>query len=177
MRGYVLAVGPKFFLLALLDDRVRFNGFECLRIRDVKGLKADPNAVFAEAALKKRDEHLPNKPRVSLATLAELLRSANRKFPLVTIHREQVDSSICNIGRVVGLGEKSVSLLEIGADAVWEKLPNAYRLNEITRVSFGGGYEDALFLVGGGADRANSRLQRTAASRPFRWRGVQSETR
>jgi hypothetical protein len=34
--GYVLATGPRFFLLALVDENIRFNGFQCLRLRLLK---------------------------------------------------------------------------------------------------------------------------------------------
>jgi len=67
----------------------------------------------------------------------------------VTIHREQVDPNVCWIGRVHGLDRSRVSLLEIGPDARWEDSPEEYRVAEITRVSFGGEYENALHLVGG----------------------------
>ena len=69
IRGYVSDVGPRFFLLALVSDRLWFDGFECCRIVDVKGLRQDPYAAFAEAALKKRDARKPRKPRVSLDRL------------------------------------------------------------------------------------------------------------
>lgn len=42
-----------------------------------------------------------------------------------------------------------MSLLEIGPDALWDDEPETYRLSEITRVDFGGAYEEALHLVGG----------------------------
>ena len=78
-----------------------------------------------------------------------MLTTANRAFPLVTIYREQADAGVCHIGRVVGVSKTSVTLLEIGPDATWYAEPEAYRLSEITRVDFGGGYEEALHLVGG----------------------------
>jgi hypothetical protein len=53
IRGYVLDIGPQFFLLALVSDRIWFDGFECFRINDVKDLRPDPHALFAEAAVKK----------------------------------------------------------------------------------------------------------------------------
>jgi len=34
---------------------------------------------------------------------------------------------------------------------VWDKEPTKHLLSEITRVDFGGGYEEALHLVGGPA--------------------------
>jgi hypothetical protein len=165
VRGYVLDVGPQFFLLALVSDRIWFDGFECFRMSDVPDLRADPYARFAEAALKRRGERFPRRPRVRLCTAEELLLSATRVFPLVTIHRERVDPTVCHIGRVLGVDNGRVSLLEIKPDARWRKEPTAYRVNEITRVNFGGDYEDALAGVSGARPQANPRLQRTALAR------------
>jgi len=149
IRGYVQHVGPKFFLLALVSDRIWFDGFECFRIGDVHDLGLDPYAAFAEAALKKRGERVPRKPRVNLTSIEDLLLTASRSFPLVTIHREQVDPDVCWIGRVTGIDRGLVSLLEIKPDATWNERPSEYRLSEITHVNFGGDYEEALHLVVG----------------------------
>ena len=42
-----------------------------------------------------------------------------------------------------------VRFLEIDPDAMWAQKPTTIRLSDITRVDFGGGYEEALRLVGG----------------------------
>jgi hypothetical protein len=76
----------------------------------------------------------------------DLLLTANLIFPLVTIHRETIDPSICQIGRVVWADKIWVSLHEIDPHAKWEQ-QQQYRLSEITRVDFGGAYEEALYLV------------------------------
>jgi hypothetical protein len=137
----------------LVSDRIRFDGFECFRVNDVKNLEPDPYAAFAEAALKKRRLRRPKKPRVSVDSVERLLLSAGRAFPLVTIHRESIDPDVCWIGRVLGVNRGRVSMLEINPDATWDKTPTEYRLNGITRVNFGGDYEKALHLVGGRPDR------------------------
>lgn len=149
IRGYVLDVGPSFFLMALVSDRLWFDGFECFRFRDVSKVIADPYTHFAECALRKRRERVPKKPRVSVASIEELLLTAGRTFSLVTIHREEVDPKVCWIGRILSVEQGQVSLLEINADARWDEKPNTYRLKEITRVNFGGDYENALHLVAG----------------------------
>jgi hypothetical protein len=59
----------------------------------------------------------------------------------------QIDPDVCSIGRVVGSKRGRVMLLEIRPDATWEASPREYRLNEITRINFGGDYEDALHVV------------------------------
>ena len=148
--GYVLDIGPRWFLLALLGDGIRFNGFQCFRLCDVRELQVPhPYGTFAEAALKKRCERVPKKSRVSVANVEELLLSASRAFPLVTIHREKVDPGVCEIGRVSQVKDGLLSLLEINPDASWDANAKQYRVRDITRVDFGGEYEDALQLVGG----------------------------
>jgi hypothetical protein len=152
VNGYVLEIGPRWFVLALVGEGIRFNGFQCFPLSDVRELQVPhPYAAFAEAALKKRRERVPKKPRVRIDSIEELLVSAGRAFPLVTIHREKVDPDICEIGRVVQVKDGRVSLLEINPDATWDKEPKQYRLRDITRVDFGGEYEEALQLVGGHA--------------------------
>jgi hypothetical protein len=152
VNGYVLNIGPRWFLLALIEDGIRFDGFQCFRLSDVRELQVPhPYAAFAEAALKKRGERLPKKPRVRLDGIEELLVSATRAFPLVTIHREKLDPDVCEIGRVVQVKDDRVSLLEINPDATWDTEPKQYRLRDITRLDFGGEYEEALHLVGGRA--------------------------
>ena len=150
VNGYVLDIGPQFFLIALVSDGLRLNGFQCYRLSDIRKLQVpDKYARFHEAVLKKRGQRIPKKPPVVVSSLARLLLTANRAFPLVTIHRERVDRSACWIGRVVGLRKGRVTLVEIGPDASWYDEPGTYRLSEITRVDFGGDYEDALHLIGG----------------------------
>ena len=147
VRGYVLDIGPRFFLLALVSDRLWFDGFECFRVCDVKNVRPDPYSEFAEMALKLRKEKKPKKLRISLSSIQEILSSANRAFPLITIHREKVDSGICWIGRVLKFDRGHVLMQEINPAAKWHKKPSKYRLSEITRVNFGGDYENALSLV------------------------------
>ncbi|HLZ00354.1 MAG TPA: hypothetical protein VKT33_14945 [Candidatus Angelobacter sp.] len=150
VNGYILDIGPKFFLIALVEDASRFNGFQCIRVSDVRNLHApDKNSLFVETALKKLNRKMPSKPRLKLETVATILASANAVFPLVTIHREQADPGICHIGLVKDVNRTHVSLLEIGMDASWDKRPTEHKLSEITRIDFGGNYEEALHLVGG----------------------------
>lgn len=148
--GYILERGPQFFLLALVESNLRFDGFNCIRYRDVRKLRVPAtHAAFVESALRLREEHIPQMPKVNLRSTSELLATAGRAFPIVTIHRENVNPDVCHIGRVNAVDENRVELLEIGPDAVWDPQPLSYRTREITRIDFGGSYEDALILVGG----------------------------
>src|SRR5260370_9254217 len=55
VNGYVLDIGPQFFLIALVSDGIRPNGFQCYRLSDIRKLRVpDKYARFHEAVLKKR---------------------------------------------------------------------------------------------------------------------------
>lgn len=146
-RGYVLDVGPKFFLLSVLSDRVWLDGFQCLRVADVSDVTSDPYSAFAEKALALRGEGFPERPNVSVTNVGEMVESAGRAFPLVAIHRESVDPDVCWIGRIERVSRGRVSLVEITPSAEWVAQPTSYKLSEITRLDFGGDYEGALHLV------------------------------
>jgi hypothetical protein len=156
VNGYVLDIGPRFFLMAIVDGGIWFDGFQCHRLSDVRELQVPHKyAAFAEAAMRKRGERMPKKPHISMVSLEKLLLSAGRAFGLVTIHREHVAPGVCEIGRVVSVGKGRVKLLQIKPDARWDDEPYVYRLSEITRVDFGGGYENALQLIGGPSAETN----------------------
>ncbi len=130
-------------------------GFNASGYRTFRKLQVPhPHTAFVEAALKQRGERVPKRPKVTAASVGELIWSANDAFPLVTIHREKRNPDLCHIGRVIVMDKQRVSLLEINPGATWEAEPNQYPLNEITRVDFGGAYEDALHLVAGAAPSA-----------------------
>lgn len=151
INGYVLYIGPQFFLIALVSDGIRPNGFQCFRLSDVRKLQVpDKYARFHEAVLKKRGARFPKKPHVDVKSLPRLLLTANKAFPLVTIHREKKERSACWIGRVVDLSRGRLTLLEIGPGASWDRELHTHRLSEITRVDFGGDYENALYMIGEG---------------------------
>lgn len=148
--GYVLDIGPRFFLFAPIGEDMRFNGFQCPRVSAVRELQVpDPYAEFTVAALRKRGQIIRRKPNVNVSSLSELLKSANRLFPLVTVHRERADPEVCEIGRVIDVTKSHLQLHEIGPDAVWDEKLTRILLREITLIESGGGYEEALNLVGG----------------------------
>jgi hypothetical protein len=164
VRGYVLDIGPRFFLFALVSDRIWFDGFECFRVSDIKAVKPDPYAAFAVKALELRGERIPKKPRVNLSSIEDLLVSAAQEFPLVAIHREKIDPTVCSIGRVFAVDHGQTTFLEIGPDAKWDRTPRKFMLSEITRVNFDGDYERALHLVGGDAATRSTARKALSAS-------------
>jgi hypothetical protein len=159
----VLDIGPRFFLVQSVSDLIWFNGFEALRLADVSSVTVPaPYASFVERALQVRKEHRSRAPRVKVSNLPLLIRTASERFPLLTIHREIVAPDVCHIGRVKSVDNRQLWLTEIGPDAKWDQEATRYRCSEITRVDFGGDYEQALLLVAADQSKTGRRRSRPA---------------
>jgi hypothetical protein len=148
IEGYVVGVSELFVMLHALDpDYINLNGYIVLRAEDIHRYRIrDDYEFFLNRALKLKGIQPVPQPEIDLSSFPTLLASANAHFPLVTIHREIMDAEICFIGRVQKLTDKTVTLEEISPAAKWERT-RRYNFKDITRIDFGGGYEEALALV------------------------------
>ena len=147
--GYIAGAGPGFVMVAVVDHRICFDGFECFRRPDIIAVEDDPYAAFHETALALRGERLPDAPLVSLASIEDLLTTAGRAFRLVTIHCEEVEPEVCWIGHVHEVAGGELVMREVTPAAEWETELERYPTADVTRVAFGADYEDALSLVAG----------------------------
>jgi len=146
--GFVMSIGPKFFVLASLDNGFAFESYCCLRIKDVRQLRCPAKyAEFYSAARKIHGDKMPRKIALDLSDIGSLLTSAAPS--LLTIHREKRDPDVCSIGYLVSRDEKTLEMIEIAPGAKWESEPSYFRLKDITRIDLPGPYERALISVGG----------------------------
>ena len=146
--GFVMDVGPKFFLLAVIKDGFAFEQYSFLRTKDIRNLEVPAKySDFYKTVRVKRGDKMPPKIKVRLTDAESILRS--QAGSLVAIHRERVAPETCHIGIVESGNATYVELLEIGPDAKWQTESNYYRLNQITRIDLPGPYEKALLLAGG----------------------------
>jgi hypothetical protein len=145
VRGYVVGIGPDFLMLCEVSDHLRFNCFGCYRLDGIKNLQPAPYPDFVEAALEKLGHTQPETPAVALNSVDDILATAGNLFPVIAVYG---DADV-HIGAFVSLEGGVMWMREIGPDAAWDSQPKARRLDEVTRIDFGGAYETALALVGG----------------------------
>ena len=149
IEGFVLKIGAEWLLVHNLDPEIFLDGHVALRLRDVRNVKPLASASFTARAL----QHFGDRPRmpgrVDLTSTRTVIESASRRFPLVTVHVERRNPTVCYIGVPVDINSKTLRLRHITPDADWEKDPINYPLRDITRVEIGGHYERALLAVGG----------------------------
>ena len=82
-------------------------------------------------------------PGISLTSLPDLLESIGRSYPLITIHPEKVKPDVCYIGPLLSIAKATFTIDDLDCNAEWSG-PRRLRFSDVTRVDFGGGYEEAL---------------------------------
>jgi hypothetical protein len=103
VRGYVLDLGPEFFLFAPISDRMWLDGFECFRIRDILDVKrirmVNLQKLLSKSAGNADPPSLLRSSRASSLFCCQL----GKLFLLLAIHHEPVDLDVCRIGRGLGV--------------------------------------------------------------------------
>lgn len=146
--GYVAGVERDWVLLHVVDEVV-LDGWSAVRADTIgKVVRQSPDSFVSRALqLYEQEPGLPGP--VDLEGPASIVRSFARTHPLVTIHTETLDPTVCTIGWPVELTKKHLTLFEISPRATWDDEPSRLRLDTITRIEVGGRYERALHQLGG----------------------------
>src|SRR5262249_24859025 len=161
--GYVTGLSSLFVLLHEVSPEILLDGYRVLRLADITNVEVSYRSrSFIEKALALRGQVPSPLAGIDLSSVATVLLSASTLFPLVMIYRERSHRGACWVGQVSSLTTKTATLQKIGTNAAWYGEAR-YRLGSITRIEFGGRYEEALALVAG--LHANKALHLTGAAR------------
>jgi hypothetical protein len=148
--GYPLCMAEQWVLLHKKSDRIDLDGYELLRLRDITAVEMDfPHLHFYRRALDLKGEKAVRPPGIDLSTLENALTSISEQYPLLTISREKRYPDEVAIGRLRTTTKSGFHLEWITPDARLEHDSTLYRYSSVTKVEFGGEYEETLALVAG----------------------------
>ncbi|MDK1021666.1 MAG: hypothetical protein QGD90_08545 [Candidatus Hydrogenedentes bacterium] len=148
-RGYVVDANSRYVLLHIVDDRIELDGYVVLRTEDITEVLCQfDNYRFIEKALAIRRMEPARPTLVDLTSMKAALRSIDEHFPLLVVHREEINGDECWIGSLDSVSDKTFTLRAMDPDAKWSG-SKRFRFNEVTRIEFDGGYETALAQVAG----------------------------
>lgn len=77
-----------------------------------------------------------------------MLLAAAGRSNLISVYLEAMDDPLRLIGHLGRIGAKKFELDLINPRGVWTRKPSRWRYDDVTSVSFGGRYEDALERFG-----------------------------
>src|SRR4051794_37375811 len=86
LEGFVVGIGQKWVLLQRLSDRIAFDGWQLLRLKDIQAVSIDPNPdCFEVRALKARSLWPPSAPKLALDDVVGAVGSAYAATGMVSV--------------------------------------------------------------------------------------------
>lgn len=150
LEGFVVGIGAEWVALQHLSDRIVFDGWRLIRLKDIQAvsLDLDPDC-FEVQALRARQLWPPSAADLDLDDILGAAASVSNAAPMVSVYDEFDRPDVCWIGAVMSVDAHRLSLLEVNTRGRWARKTRSFDPGDITRLEFGGGYEDALHLVAG----------------------------
>jgi hypothetical protein len=144
--GVVLTLSDNWVLLHAFDTTaMAFGGYQLCRLVDVT--EVEWHGSFLGRAAERLGQSAVPLPEIDLSSLPAFFASIPAEsFPLISVHQEKKYPDSCRIGKITKIGKRSITIHQIDPEAIWEA-SETYRYAEITRVDFGGGYENALWML------------------------------
>ncbi len=144
--GYISGLSGDYVIINLLDGGVFINGFSVVRIGDIRQYRIlVEHQRLATYALALKKERIAVVKR-TFVNLSDIIRWFMNIYPLITIHRENIDREHCYVGSVKLLTDMTICIKKISPNGVWQGVEQI-RLQDITRIDFGQKYEESLWMV------------------------------
>ena len=146
--GFVVGSSDDLILFHVLGtDTFRLNGYSAIRTDDVRDYRDFNKNDYWQNRVARHFKISPVRPAgISLTSIPELLASISKRYPLVTIHPERTKPGICYIGTLLFMNKATFTIDDLDSDAEWSGT-RRLKFSDVTRVDFGGGYEQALALT------------------------------
>jgi len=158
---YVLAIGEKWFLTIRVVDGGYFDGYEAMRLRDLKRVWRQRH--FDEQTSTQLNPWPPSQPerKIELDSTRGLVLSVGASDVVFGIEKERQRSAMW-IGTLDEVAGGMVWLNELDMKARWSKDPRGYKVAKITAVTWGGRYMAALERSAGAKPAPSPRLGESA---------------
>jgi hypothetical protein len=146
--GFIVSESDPLLVLQIVSDRYDLDGYCVVRRADVGAIDGDfERADFIRRALRLKGQQ-PTVPRVAAMTsMPAMMESIQREYGLLTIHRESVTQTECEIGQIRMSSEDTYVLHWLDPDARWDLDDRPFRYRDVTRIDFDREYERILLLV------------------------------
>lgn len=148
INGYVLDVGAKWALIAILTEGREPNGYELVRLKHIKRVKHVKQRDVVERRILEARGHWPLATiDVNLDNTGEMLRQLTDIQPVLSFHTEEKWPDMMWVGKLCQRTSKRTWYHALNPQAEWLPELESFRNRRLTRVSIGTEYVAGLLLV------------------------------
>jgi hypothetical protein len=146
--GFIVASSDSLIVFHRLDmDTFRLNGYTVLRDEDIRQYRSFTKTDYWQFRAVRHFHLKPKCPTgISVSSFPELLKSVAERYPLIAFHPEKKNPDVCYIGPLVSMTKHTFVIEDLNSNGEWSG-PRRMKFSDITRIDFGGGYEEALAVT------------------------------
>jgi hypothetical protein len=147
-RGYVVGESDAIVLLQSVSDRLDLDGY-CALVREhiTSEVQDFEKRDVIERALRLRQQKPVHPSRIAVDSLVTLVESAQAQYDVVVLDREVVAPGEVQVGSVRLNTAETYVLRWMTVNGHWENDSRVFSFRDVTRVEFGGEYEQTLLRV------------------------------
>jgi len=149
LEGFFTSSSDAWLLLHKTTDYILLDGHSAFPAGDVFAVElVDDDRRITRRVLDLRGESPRSLPEIDLTSPRRILETASPLYPLVTVMAEREIPDAAWIGRISGYEDDYFVLQLLTPGAEWSD-DKVFAYDAVTRIDFGGRYEDALALAAG----------------------------
>ncbi|UTW58234.1 hypothetical protein KFE96_15620 [Kordiimonas sp. SCSIO 12603] len=142
--GILVTQSGDFVLLQRVAEEGLYDGGTIIELSNVFRVRAETNALKNQMQVL-ADQKLPSMPRIDFACWRGILQSLKESDNVVSIHCENVDSSMCWVGQVAAIIDDVVELRSFGTYDYPEIHRTYLNIDDITRIDLDRRYELGIY--------------------------------
>jgi len=149
IRGFVVGVSSRFLMIRILSDDFQLNGYSIIPIDTVSQYRiASEYQEMVDYLLGYEGDDVDGFDSTSFIKMAsdfEFLKDVHKYFPVVSVFLEDEEEYVFELGLVEEVLESTLIMRTISPTGIIAKDVTMIDLDEVTRIDFGGAYEEAVW--------------------------------
>ncbi len=144
LTGVITAFSETFVYLSLFNDSGQSNGIAIAYVSDITRVRWGGNVRDSISHLMAKEKSIPLAPKLSLASVRDVIDSVQNQFGYVNILTERMNEGVTFIGEVESIDDQSLVLNEYGTMSSRDRHHMLIGLESISRIDAEAAYEKSI---------------------------------
>jgi hypothetical protein len=142
--GFIIDFNENYLVLESIDDDNTPDGVSVFSRENITRIRWGGNEIISTKKLIDQSKRLQNIKKIDLTSIQSIINSVQNIFGYVNVFIEDIDSSVCFIGEIEEMDDKSIVLHEYGTKISLDRKRILLNVDDITKVEGGGNYEEGI---------------------------------
>ena len=145
--GFVIDFNDDYLLIESFDSDCKYDGIITFLRQDVTRIRWFGNEIESVHKVIDLSKRQKEKIDIDLTSIRSILESVQALYNHITVYIQDVDKDVCFIGQIHEIDDETVVIHEFGSKISLDRKFIILSLNDITKISANGHYENILMKL------------------------------